>query len=84
MNAGPRRYAPARGRSSARVAVNLARLLLELSLLLATAVLLGLLARRVRIPVTVVLTVVGFAAAALGGTLVVGERLQGEGFEEVL
>nr|MBA2576727.1 cation:proton antiporter [Euzebyaceae bacterium] len=42
------------------------------------------LARRVRIPVTVVLTVVGFAAAALGGTLVVGERLQGEGFEEVL
>jgi len=64
--------------------VNLAQALLEVSLLLAVAVVVGLLAKRVRIPVTVVLAVVGFLASSLGGSLALERQLKGEGFEEVL
>jgi monovalent cation:H+ antiporter, CPA1 family len=64
--------------------VDLAQTLLEVSLLLASAVVLGLLARRVHIPPTVVLAVVGFLASSLGGTLALERQLAGEGFQEVL
>ncbi len=49
--------------------MHLPQWLLLLSGLLAAAVLLGLLARRVRLPFTVVLAVVGFLAAWLGDPL---------------
>ena len=64
--------------------VDLAQSLLEISLLLAGAVVLGLLARRVGLPLTVVLAAVGFVASSLGGSLTLEEELAGEGFEEVL
>ncbi len=57
---------------------------LQISVLLAGAVLLGLLARRVRLQLTVVLTVVGFLAAWLGEPLGIENPLRGETFEEVL
>jgi CPA1 family monovalent cation:H+ antiporter len=57
---------------------------LQISVLLAGAVLLGLIARRVRLQLTVVLAVVGFLAAWLGEPLGVESPLQGEQFEEVL
>ncbi len=58
-------------------------LLLEVSALLTLAVLLGLVARRVRVPLSVVLVVVGFLAAAVGLTPDIA-RLEGEAFEEVV
>ncbi len=64
--------------------MNLAQSLLEVSLLLAASVVLGLLARRVHLPLTVVLAVVGFLASSLGGSLSLEGQLGGEGFEEVL
>ena len=64
--------------------MDLAESLLEISLLLAGAVVLGLLAQRVRIPLTVVLAVVGVATSSLGGSLELERQLEGEGFEEVL
>ena len=63
--------------------MELPHLLLEMSALLALAVLLSLLARRIRVPVSVVLVVVGFLAAAAGLTPGIG-RLEGEAFEEVV
>ncbi len=63
--------------------MELPRLLLEVSALLTLAVLLGLGARRVRVPLSVVLVVVGFAAAATGLSPEIG-RLEGEAFEEVV
>ena len=59
--------------------MNLPEWLLGVSALLAGAVLLGIFAKRVRLPLTVVLAVVGFGAGAF-----VQSPLQGEGFEEVL
>ena len=64
--------------------MDLAESLLEISLLLAGAVVLGIVAQRVRIPLTVVLAVVGFATSSLGGSLALEGELAGEGFEEVL
>nr|MDP9480454.1 cation:proton antiporter [Actinomycetota bacterium] len=64
--------------------MDLPRLMLEISALLAGAVFLGLLARRVRLPLTVVLAVFGFVAAWLGGSLGFESPLGGEEFEEVL
>ena len=64
--------------------MDLAQSLLEISLLLAGAVVLGLLAKRVGLPLTVVLAAVGFVASSLGGSLTLEEELAGEGFEEVL
>ena len=58
-------------------------MLLEGSALLAVAVVVGLVARRVRIPLSVVLVVVGLAASAIGLTPGVG-RLEGEAFEQVV
>ena len=60
----------------------LAAAVLLVSGLLAAAVLVGLLARRVGLPLTVVLAVVGVTARAVGGDDV--DLLQGERFEEVL
>lgn len=57
---------------------------LQASVLLAAAVLLGVLARRVRLQLTVVLAAVGFLAGWLGEPLGVENPLQGEEFEEVL
>ena len=64
--------------------MDLPRLMLEISALLAGAVFLSLLARRVRLPLTVVLAVFGFVAAWLGGSLGFESPLEGEQFEEVL
>ncbi len=63
--------------------MELPRLLLEVSGLLIVAVLLGLGARRIRVPLSVVLVVVGFLAAAAGLSPEIG-RLEGEAFEEVV
>ncbi len=61
--------------------MNLGTWLLLLSALLAAAVLLGILARRAHVPLTVVLAVVGFLAGWLG---IVQSPVSGEGFEEIL
>ena len=58
--------------------------LLVISGLLAFAVLLGTVAERVRLPVTVVLALVGFAASWVSSSLGVVSPLQGEVFEEVV
>ena len=58
--------------------------LLELSALLAVAVVLGVLSRRVRLPLTAVLAVVGFLAGWLGGPLGIASPLHGEAFEAVV
>ena len=52
--------------------------------LLAAAVLLDLVARRIRVPVTVALAVGGFLAAAAVGALDISSPLGGEQFEEVV
>lgn len=62
--------------------MNLSEWLLELSALLFVAVLLAVFAKRVRLPLTVVLAGVGFGAGALD--LVPQNPLQGETFEEVV
>ncbi len=59
-------------------------LVLEVSGLLAVAVLLGLSARRLGLPFTVVLAVVGFMAGWLGGPLGFESPVEGEEFETVL
>jgi len=58
--------------------------LLIVSGLLAFAVILGTFAERVRVPVTVVLVVVGFVASWVGGTFGFSNPLEGEVFEEVV
>ncbi len=63
--------------------MELPRLLLEISALLTLAVLLGLAARRLRVPLSVILVVVGFLAAAAGLSPEIGQ-LEGEAFEEVV
>lgn len=63
--------------------MELPRLLLEVSGLLTLAVLLGLVARRISVPLSVILVVVGFLAGATGLGLDIGE-LEGEAFEEVV
>ena len=57
--------------------MELPHFLLEMSALLTLAVLLGLVARRVGIPLSVILVVVGVVAAAAGLTPEIG-RLEGE------
>ncbi len=64
--------------------MNLPQWLLAISALLAVAVLLGVLAERVRLPMTVVLAMVGFVAAWLGGSVGITSPLRGDMFEEVL
>ncbi len=64
--------------------MSLPQLLLEISALLAGAVLLGLFARRLRLPFTVVLAVVGFLAGWLGGPFGLASPVEGEEFERVL
>ena len=65
--------------------MNLAAWLLLLSSLLAAAVLLGVLARRSRLPLTVVLAAVGFLVGWLGTSMGdIQSPLHGEQFEEVL
>lgn len=61
--------------------MSLSTWLLLLSALLASAVLLGILARRVHIPLTVILALVGFLAGWLSD---LQSPIQGERFEEVL
>lgn len=64
--------------------VDLPRALLEMSILLAGAVLVGLIAQRIHIPLTVVLAVVGLLVIELGGDLALRDLLVDEGFEELL
>ncbi len=63
--------------------MELPKLLLEISALLTLAVLLGLVARRTHVPLSVILVVVGFLAAATGLSPEIGQ-LEGEAFEEVV
>ena len=58
--------------------------LLEMSVLLGTAVLVGLFAQRIRLPLTVVLAVAGVLATQLGLDLALLGLLGGEGFEQLL
>jgi len=58
--------------------------LLEISLLLGAAVLVGLLAQRVHIPLTVVLALAGMLVTQLGVDLALMDLLGGEGFKELL
>jgi len=58
--------------------------MLQLSVLLAVAVVLGLLARRIGLPHTVVLAVLGFVAGAAGRVFGLEIPLHGETFEEVV
>ena len=64
--------------------MNLPQWILLISVLLAAAVLIGILARRVRLQLTVVLAVVGFVVGWLAGPLGLEIPLRGEQFEEVL
>ena len=64
--------------------MSLPQWLLVVSGLLAFAVLLGVFAERVDLPVTVVLAIVGFATAWLGGVFGMTSPLRGEAFEEVV
>jgi monovalent cation:H+ antiporter, CPA1 family len=66
------------------VTSSLATALLEISLLLAAAVLVGLLAQRVHIPLTVVLALAGILVTQLGVDLALMDLLGGEGFKELL
>lgn len=58
--------------------------LLEMSVLLGVAVLVGLFAQRIRLPLTVVLAVAGVLATQLGLDLALVGVLGGEGFKELL
>jgi CPA1 family monovalent cation:H+ antiporter len=64
--------------------VSLPQWILLISVLLTAAVLLGVIARRVRLQLTVVLALVGFLAGWLGEPLGLKIPLRGEEFEEVL
>jgi CPA1 family monovalent cation:H+ antiporter len=66
--------------------MDLSASLLEISILLAGAVFIGVVARRFNIPVTVVLALGGFLVAWAGGaaTLDMVESLKGEAFEETV
>lgn len=57
--------------------------MLQLSVLLAVAVVLGLLARRVGLPHTVVLAVLGFVAGSVGRVFGFEIPLHGETFEKL-
>jgi CPA1 family monovalent cation:H+ antiporter len=63
--------------------VHLPEVVLEVSAILALAVVLGLVARRVHLPLTVVLVVVAFVASVAGVTPALGD-LRGETFEQVV
>ena len=63
--------------------MNLPDVVLEIAGLLALAVVLGLLARRVNLPLTAVLVVVGYVAS-VAGLIPTVARLEGEAFEEVV
>jgi CPA1 family monovalent cation:H+ antiporter len=64
--------------------MNLPEWVLQISALLAVAVLLGVFARRVHLQLTVVLTLIGFLAGWLGEPLGIESPLRGEEFEGVL
>ncbi|CAN5699248.1 hypothetical protein BH24ACT15_BH24ACT15_08120 [soil metagenome] len=64
--------------------VDLPRALLEMSILLAGAVLVGLLAQRIHIPLTVVLALSGLLVVEAGGNLALTDLFVGEGFEDLL
>jgi monovalent cation:H+ antiporter, CPA1 family len=64
---------------------DLPRALLEVSLLLGGAVLVGLLSQRIHIPLTVVLAVAGLLVVEIAGdTLQLRQLLEGDGFEHLL
>lgn len=62
----------------------LPRALLEGSILLGAAVLVGLLAQRMRIPLTVVLALTGLLVVEVASDLALLRILEGEGFQELL
>ena len=66
--------------------MELSSALLEITLLLAGAVLIGIAAKRWRIPVTVLLAIGGFLFAWVGGeqTFSLVESLKGEAFESIV
>jgi monovalent cation:H+ antiporter, CPA1 family len=66
------------------ILTDLPRLLLEASVLLLVAVLVGLFTRRVHIPLTVVLAAAGLLVSELGTDLVITQLIMGEGFENLV
>lgn len=58
--------------------------ILQVSALLAAAVLVGIFAQRARLPLTVVLAVFGFAAGGLGASIGFSSPVRGEQFEAVV
>ncbi|MGH3645928.1 MAG: cation:proton antiporter [Micromonosporaceae bacterium] len=66
------------------IVTDLPRALLEVSLLLSGAVLVGLLTRRIHLPLTVVLAVAGLVVVELGFDLQLVQLLSGEGLKELL
>ncbi|WP_203337861.1 cation:proton antiporter [Nocardioides limicola] len=69
---------------SDQLAHGLPAALLEVSLLLAVAVLVGLVAQRIHIPITVVLAVVGVLLVELGADLATTSFVAGAGLKELL
>ncbi len=63
------------------ILTDLPRVLLEASILLSVAVLIGLLIRSLHIPLTVVLAVAGLVVSEAGADLAIADLIAGEGFE---
>ena len=66
------------------VLTDLPRLLLEASLLLSGAVLVGLVTKRIHIPLTVVLALTGILVAEFGADLTITALISGVGFENLV
>ncbi len=69
------------GEETELILTDLPRVLLEASILLSIAVLIGLLIRSLHIPLTVVLAVAGLVVSEAGADLAITELIAGEGFE---
>ncbi len=69
------------GEETELVLTDLPRVLLEASVLLSIAVLIGVLIRKLHIPLTVVLAVAGLIVSEAGADLAITDLISGEGFE---
>ncbi len=69
------------GDESELILSDLPRVLLEASILLSVAVLIGLMIRSLHIPLTVVLAVAGIVVSEAGADLAIAQLISGEGFE---
>ena len=71
-------------RSADLILTDLPRVLLEASVLLSGAVLVGLVTRRVNVPLTAVLAMIGLLVSELGADLAITRLIVGEGFETLV